>query len=172
LFLPTRLAHGPTSAEKVVQMRDFIPGDIVEMETPRGFAYAQVSHDHPSYPQVVRVFDRIFDRRIDDTDALVRLPVQFLAMISLAAVLERKRCARRLVGNVPVSEPFPVFRTPVRGKQGEIIYCWLWDGRSLSIEADVAGPHQNAPLREVMGVGDFWDRLAQLDQRTRQPHDE
>ncbi|WP_299754730.1 hypothetical protein [uncultured Boseongicola sp.] len=140
-------------------MHEFAVGDIVEIETMNGLIYAQITHDHPSYPPVVVVFDGAFDRRPDHTQSITGRPPRFTALISLASALSRLGKQVTLLANEQVSDPFPIFRTPVRDKLGEIIYWWLWDGRSLAVDTGTSGPNRDAPLREVMGAAEFWRRL-------------
>ncbi len=40
-------------------------GDIVEINTAKGLAYAQYTHKHKQYGALLRVFGRLFDARPD-----------------------------------------------------------------------------------------------------------
>lgn len=146
-------------------MTTFAPGDIVEIKTRGGMVWAQVTHDHPSYPPVVRVFAAPTDARPDDPAAMAEEPVAFTALMQLDAVLARLELPHRVVAHVPVTEPFPTFRMPIRDKQGEVVYWWYWDGRGLrhgTRAEDEA--HAHMPLREVMGAAAFDDALRQTIQ--------
>ena len=70
-------------------MREFSPGDVVEIRTPNGLAYVQVTHRHPSYPEVVRALSGLHEGRPDDPGALAAKPASFTAMIPLKGALDR-----------------------------------------------------------------------------------
>ena len=44
-------------------MSRYQPGDIVEIRLEQGLAYAQLTHEHDSYPPVVRLFRGLSDSR-------------------------------------------------------------------------------------------------------------
>ena len=56
-------------------------GDLIEIPTSRGFAYAQYTHQHPQWGGLVRVFDTMFQERPKDpsviTDGAVRFSTFF-----------------------------------------------------------------------------------------------
>ncbi len=145
-------------------MTTFSPGDIVEIETGAGLAYVQVTHDHPSYPPVVRAFAGQFDTRPVDPRALADGPVAFTALVQLDAVLARMEAPHEVIAHVPVTEDFPTFRMPIRDKAGEIVYWWYWDGRGLRHGAADDDEHELMPRREVMGAAAFRDALADAAQ--------
>lgn len=140
---------------------DFAPGYIVEIRTPAGLAYVQVTHRHPSYPEVVRALPGLHAER-PDLAALAAGPSSFTAMIPLRSALARlgldgERCAR---AEVPETErAFPTFRIPIRDKEGGIAYWWFWDGESLSYDTDLGPEREHLPIREVMSSERFLARL-------------
>ena len=64
-------------------------GDIVEIPTAKGLAYAQYTHDDPSYGQLIRVFEKTFQGRPPDFGDLVYAPVQFSVFFPLKAAVRR-----------------------------------------------------------------------------------
>ncbi|MCE7029955.1 hypothetical protein [Jiella avicenniae] len=143
-------------------MSDLEPGDVVEIGTARGRVYAQVTHDHPSYPSVVRVLEGHFDARPDDLSALVSGESRFTAMIPLESALTRLGREFEKVGSYdvpPAISRFPTFRMPIRDKVGQIVYWWLWDGQGLSYETDLDDAQSKLPLREVMTAKRFGELL-------------
>ncbi|WP_118136879.1 hypothetical protein [Oceanicella sp. SM1341] len=139
------------------------PGEMVEIETPGGHAYAQVTHVHPSYPPVVRAIEGLHATRPADLRLLAAGPTRFVAMIPLDTALARLNVRHALLGAAPVPEaarPFPTFRMPIRDKQGEIVYWWFWDGRGLSYAVDLDAGQAGLPLREVVSGARFMDMLA------------
>ena len=114
----------------------FSPGDIIEIEGAKGLHYVQVTHDHASYPEVVRVLAGTHD----------------------------SRPAGSRIGNAAIPEQdlaFPVFRMPIRNKQGDIAYWWLWNGQGLRYETELTPEAEKYPMREVMSAEAFLRRLAE-----------
>ncbi|MEQ8488275.1 MAG: hypothetical protein RLP08_24825 [Marinovum algicola] len=134
-------------------MTEFEPGDVVEIKTDQGLAYAQVTQRHASYPTVVRALEGTYDSRPDDIAGLVAGGTSFVAMIPLASALPQAGAACEVVARLEVPEAhqaFPTFRMPIRDKAGEIVYWWFWDGRSLSFEVELDRNQSSLPIREVM----------------------
>ncbi len=148
---------------KGIEMTEFEPGDVVEIRTEGRRHYAQVTHRHPSYPPVVRALEGAHGERPQDLEALVAGPTRFVAMIPLAAAMRQAGAECEAVGRVEVPEDrraFPTFRTPIRDKQGEVVYWWFWDGSGLSYDAELSAAQADLPLREVMSGARFLRRLA------------
>ena len=145
-------------------MDDFRPGDLVEIATPKGRAYLLVTHDHQSYPSVVRVLRGLHAGRPDDPAGLASGDPAFTAMIPLAGALARLGLDHRVVARIDPATlgDFPVFRMPIRDKAGAIVYWWYWDGRSLSFDADPARDDEAIPMREILSADAFLDRLLSM----------
>lgn len=149
-------------------MSSFVPGDIVEIPTCDGLAYVQVTHDHPSYPQVIRAVPGLYPERPEDLLQLLSKPPAFVAMIPLEKALARLDINAKLAGHIEIhasQKVFPTFRMPIRNKTGEIVYWWLWDGEGLSFDTDVDNLHNDLPLREVLGAQQFLTKLTQTTVR-------
>ena len=84
-------------------------GDVVEIETPDGLAYAQFAHEHPRYGQLLRVLPGVYEQR-PDVEALAREDERFYVFYPLGAALARDPLVE-LVGHadVPVAG-FPELR--------------------------------------------------------------
>ncbi|PHP65997.1 hypothetical protein CSC94_16770 [Zhengella mangrovi] len=140
-----------------------VPGDIVEIETPGGPAHVQVIHDHPSYPEVVRVLTGLQTARPADLEALARQETRFIAMLPLGRALETGRVRGTRLGTAAIPaecKAFPTFRMPIRDRQGNVVYWWLWDGEGLSHAGDLTAEQALLPIREVMPAETFVARLA------------
>jgi len=107
-------------------------GDVIEIPTPKGLAYAQFTHRHdapPKYGALLRVFPGIFESRPDAFDALVRLEPQFSTFFPLEQAC--KRGIVRVIASEPICatlREFPTFRASEKGKDGSWGPWWLWDG--------------------------------------------
>jgi hypothetical protein len=143
-------------------MTEFEPGDLVEIRWNGRLHYAQVTHRHPSYPPVVRALAGAHARRPEDLAALAGGPTRFIAMIPLATAMRQAGADCEAVARLELPEDqraFPTFRTPIRDKQGEVVYWWFWDGRGLSYDAELTEAQADLPLREVMSGARFLQRL-------------
>jgi len=102
-------------------------GDVIEIETPRGLAYAQYTHEHkdpPRHGSLLHVLPGIYPERPSAFSDLVAEEDRFSVFFPLGAALKRRLV--RIVANEPIPEAkqaFPVFRS----RQGNV--WWLWDGR-------------------------------------------
>jgi len=143
-------------------MNHYRPGDIVEVTTDKGLAYVYVTHEHDSYPPAVRLLPGVHAERPDDIAAHVAQAPFQTAMIPLVSALNRLGLAHRKVGERPLpaaERDFPVFRMPIRDKQGEIIYWWFWDGRGLTYSADLKEQMTSLPMREVISANTLLEVL-------------
>lgn len=144
-------------------MNNLIVGDILEIQTPSGLAYIQISHDHQSYPQVIRALPGIYQERPDDLETLAAKKSLFFAMIPLPFSFDKSDTKAILVGRakIPMSEAaFPIFRIAVRDRYDKILYWWFWDGQGLKYTADPSDPRvNNLPEREVMSAEHLLDSL-------------
>ena len=59
-------------------------GDVIEIATPKGFAYAQFTHDHPMRGEVLRILPGLYASRPADLAALVQ-PARTLRQLLYAA---------------------------------------------------------------------------------------
>jgi hypothetical protein len=87
-------------------------GDVIEIRTNKGLAYAQYTHKHPQYGGLIRVFDHLFSSRPSKFDKLVQEPVRFSTFIPVTAAT--KRGIFKIVGHeeiAHVNRVFPIFRT-------------------------------------------------------------
>lgn len=139
------------------------PGDIVEVTTPKGLAYVQVTHLHPAYPEVVRALPGLFDA-CPDLDALAREPARFVAMVPLEGAIGNGRDGLRKAGSAPVPEAdreFPIFRMAIPDRKGGTAYWWFWDGEGLRYDMEPGPEAETMPLREVLGIAKLVARLAE-----------
>lgn len=109
------------------------PGDVIEIDTPAGLAYAQYTHRHtdpPRYGALLRVLPGIFAERPGDFTELVRGGHRFLCFFPLGAAC--RRGIVRVVAEEAVPEAhrvFPTFRTGNPGPDGRVRVWFTWDGR-------------------------------------------
>lgn len=101
-------------------------GDVLQVLTSQGIAYAQVTHKHPEFGYLIRVFSGFYDAPPEDFSAVVSGPVQFSAFFVVQSAVNQGLLS--VVANTPVPESlqvFPTFRSRNGGTGGSI---WLWSG--------------------------------------------
>ncbi len=105
-------------------------GDVIEIPTPSGLAYAQVTHKHDQFGHLIRVLPGLHAQRPTALALIVRGPSAFVILFLLTSELRRKSVA--IVENLPVpdhSKAFPLFRcgTPDLTTK-RVKTWWFWDG--------------------------------------------
>ena len=139
-------------------------GDVVEIITSNGFAYAQLTHRHtapPKYGDLIRVLNGIFDERPKDIDVVVSGDDQFRTFVPLNAMLKLPEF--NVVGNYEVPEhcqPFPLFRAGNRSpKTKRVAVWWLWDGEREWRVNDLEPGQELLPIRQLITPPILIDRI-------------
>jgi len=129
-------------------------GDIVEFETPKGFAYAQFSNVHERFGELLRVLPGIYQTRREEFADLAQQNERFYVFYPLKAMIKEGLVKVVAHSDVPVqAKPFPLFKAAGwRDPQsGRVQDWWLWDGhrewRVGSLTEDLAA----LPIRAITG---------------------
>jgi hypothetical protein len=105
-------------------------GDIIEIATPDGVAYAHYTHKHPQYGALLRIIPGIHAKPLSNFAELVKCSPQFLTFFPLGAACKRRIV--RIAANEllpPQARTFPTFRTGIANQDGKVDTWWLWDGK-------------------------------------------
>jgi len=130
-------------------------GDIVEIRTAKGLAYALYTHRYaepPKYGALLRVFDRLYPSRPGNIAEIILNPVKFSTFFPLGAAVSRGIVA--IAGNVPVPDHlsvFPIFRAAgfINPKTKRVENWWLWDGNKSWPVGDLKPEQRQLPIRAV-----------------------
>lgn len=125
-------------------------GDVIEISTPRGMAYAHYTHKHAQFGALLRVLPGLFSKRPQDLSGLVDVDPQFMTFFPLGAACNRKIV--EIVGNTKLPErakSFPIFRDGVASKEGRVQTWWLWDGEKEWKIGDLLPGMEHYPIRGV-----------------------
>ena len=126
-------------------------GDVVEIRTAGGLAYAQYTHKHKQYGALLRVFGSFYDMRPSNCASLVRQRPVFSCFFPLGAAVSRKIVS--VIGNVAVPEEaqsFPIFRAGVVDPHSNKVESWwLWDGEQEWRVGDLTSEQRKLPIRGV-----------------------
>lgn len=109
-------------------------GDIVEITTSKGLAYAQYTHEHtkpPCYGSLLRVLPGLYSQRPSDLSELIGQKEKFVTFFPLKSELKHEDTVFKIIANEALPEwavAFPVFRNGLPDREGNVHEWWLWDG--------------------------------------------
>ncbi|MGA7669291.1 MAG: hypothetical protein WBW04_02650 [Nitrolancea sp.] len=138
-----------------------VAGGIVEIETPNGLAYAQFTHRHPEYGELIRVFSGVHDQRPEDFSEIVTAEEQFMAFILLDAAVRAGLLAIVDREEIPESKrAFPTFRSNAFRKLNEVTKnWWLWDGEQSWFVGELTDEQRHFPILEIANTAAIVIRL-------------
>lgn len=130
-------------------------GDVVEIPTKLGTAYAQFSHYHdqpPKFGALLRVLPGVFKERPKNLGAIVAGKELFFAFFPIQAAINRGIV--RVVGREPIpsrAQQFPLFRAGnINSVTGRVEQWWLWNGaKSWKIDS-LSDDQLDLPIEEVV----------------------
>lgn len=124
-------------------------GDIVEIKTQRGFAYALYTHQHERYGSLLRVFGQIYAERPISFEPLLAEPPQFDTFYPLLGAVKKGNVS--VAAHVGIPEHlwrFPVFRAEGGiSSDGTVQNWWLWDGKNEWRVGDLSAEEKKYPVR-------------------------
>lgn len=138
-------------------------GDLVEIKTARGLAYAQVTHLHSTYGTLMRMLPSFHEGRPDDLAPIVDQKEMYVAFVALGVPITKGSIT--VVGNLPVptwARSFPLFRcgTP-NPKTNNVEVWWLWDGENYQRVGRLTAEQRKLPISGIWGDQFLIDRLEQ-----------
>lgn len=126
-------------------------GDIIEIPTTKGLAYAQYSHKHKQYGTMIRILDGLFESRPEDFAQLVKRKPKFVTFFPLGAAVNRE--IFYIVGHAEVpdeAKPFPIFRSGPPDRDGKVHNWWLWDGEKEWMVGHLSDEQRRLPIRSIV----------------------
>ena len=112
-------------------MRPARIGDVIEIPTARGLAYAQFTHKMPVYGSLIRVVEGLWGARPQALNEVVNAPTRVFTFFPVAAALNQKVVS--LAGTLPVPPQFAGFplmrKAGLEPLGGGRVDWWLWDGK-------------------------------------------
>ncbi|HEX4119712.1 MAG TPA: hypothetical protein VH619_03710 [Verrucomicrobiae bacterium] len=131
-------------------------GDIVEIRTRKGKAYAQYYHHHsspPGYGALLRVLPGFFSERPANFHDLAKKRESFSTFFALQAAVNRGLVQIAASTEVPAyAKSFPLFRSGIPNPEtGKIEMWWLWDGTNAWRIGGLNEDQLDLPIRGVIG---------------------
>lgn len=126
-------------------------GDIIEIPTAKGLAYAQFTHKHKMYGALLRVLDELFESRPEYFVALVKRRHRFVTFFPLGAAVNRGIFSVVAHEEVPEeAKKFPTFRSGLEDRTGGVETWWLWDGEREWRVSTLTPEQRVFPILEVV----------------------
>ena len=127
-------------------------GDIYEIETSVGLAYAQFTHDTDGgrFGEVLRILDGIHGKRPSN---FTGIPTKYVILYPLTKLVRKGEGYVEFVANEevpPEAREFPMFRNGTPGQDGKVADWWLWDGHNERRVGKLAPEQRSYPFFEVL----------------------
>lgn len=129
-------------------------GDVIEVPTKLGYAYAQFSHYHskpPRYGALLRILPGIFRERPKDFAELVAKREEFSVFFPLQAAIDKGIFS--VVANEaipPKAKQFPLFRAGnINPATGKVEQWWLWDGDESRRTEGLTDKQLDLPIKSI-----------------------
>ena len=137
--------------DKVNDARKVSVGDIAEIPTSRGLAYAQCSHVHPMYAHLLRVLPRFYDRRPANLEIEICQKEAFLVFFPLQTAVNAG--IFKIVGHCGVPghvTEIPEFSTGLQDRvTKKVKEWWLWDGKRETRGGEIHDSRRGTRIPEV-----------------------
>ena len=110
-------------------------GDVVEIETPIGLAYAQFMNEDQSFGAIIRVLPGTFESQPEDIAALIAGPDRFVVCYLVRTAIRTHRV--RWVGHEPLPQRSRAFPLMLWGgltlRDGTVSSWSLYDGKRTTL---------------------------------------
>jgi hypothetical protein len=138
-------------------------GDLVEIPTSRGLAYAQYSHHKDRWGALLRVLPGFHRDRPRNFEHLVRSKARFVTFFPLGAAMAQG--IFEIVGNEPVpveAQRFPLFRKAgFVDREGRVQDWLLWDGENEWKVGKLSSDQRQLPILAVWNDTLLVERIEQ-----------
>lgn len=126
-------------------------GDIIEIPTSKGLAYAQYAHRRKNWGALIRVLSGFYKERPHSFSELINQPERFVVFFPLQAAVSRRIFEVIAHEEVPVfAQRFPLFRAAgFVDRDGRVINWLLWNGESEWRVERLTDEQRQLPLRQV-----------------------
>lgn len=126
-------------------------GDIVEIPSAKGFAYAQYTHTKPALGALIRVMPGFYATRPTDFDPIMAGKERFCIFLPLQQAVSRGIFQIVARAGVPRhAQGFPVLRGDgFTDREGRVHDWWIWDGDREWRVASLTPEQRGLSPREV-----------------------
>ena len=138
-------------------VRRIKPGDVFELETPKGLAYIQYIHTDPMMGELIRALYPLHERRPSSLIQAASGAERFHTFFPLRAALAKQVVL--YVENVELPAHLkrpPMMRVPgrINGAAKRVETWWIWDGARSWVVDDLTEEQRQFSIKAV--VNDTW----------------
>ncbi len=138
-------------------------GDIIEIPTSLGLVYAQHTHFHREYGELLRVYAQKYAQRPADLSQILQGDQQLMCFYPLQAAIKFRLV--EAVGHCPVpaeSAAFPLFRTGIEDRDTlKVKNWWFWDGERSWPHGELTPEQERYPMRGIWNHEYLIDRIVE-----------
>lgn len=130
-------------------------GDIVEIRTPRGLAYAQYTHEDAQFGSLIRVLPGLYESRPSDLARVAREQHLWVTFFPVSVGVRRGLIALAGHAEVPSDAArFPVFKVPGLHdpRTGRPLDWGLWDGKRESGPLELSNDQWRLPTLQIVNL--------------------
>jgi hypothetical protein len=140
---------------KKAGQRNLAPGDVLEIVTDKGLAYAQCSQLHPMFGPLLRVLPGFHQVRPTDFSTVVNQRELYHVFILWDSSVDPAIVAIVCRQEVPEqSKTFPLFRDGIADPTtGRVPVWWLWDGERSWPVGELTADQRRLSIRTM------WDEV-------------
>jgi hypothetical protein len=126
-------------------------GDLIEIPTRQGLAYAQYTHQKAQWGALIRVLPGLHGSRPPDLEAVAKQKETFSTFFPLKAAIAKR--IFKIVGKAsvpPEAQKFPLFRAAGGiDRDGRVLNWFLWDGEREWKVDGLTDEQRHLPIRGV-----------------------
>ncbi|MEN3801220.1 hypothetical protein ABDZ32_11620 [Aeromonas veronii] len=133
-------------------------GDVLQVLTSKGVAYAQVTHKDPEFGFLIRFFSGLYDSVPADFSTVVNASVQFSAFFVVQSAVNQGLLSVAANTLIPDRlKAFPIFRSRNGGPGGSI---WLWSGgEAVRLDRSLTPEEQTYPTEGIISAPLLVERI-------------
>lgn len=140
--------------KKPRSQRNLLIGDMLEIRTKKGLAYAQCTHKVPFFGHLIRVLPGFHRAPIEDCSKVAAAQECFVTFVFWNKNVDRN--VMHVVGRVAVPErckQFPLFKDgSADPKTGKTSTWWLWDGNKEWRVGKLTAKQKDLPMRWILNT--------------------
>lgn len=127
------------------------PGDVVEIPTSKGLAYALYTHWNKEFGYLIQVLENLHRVRPKNIQEIFHGPISIVTFFPLQTAMRMGMVA--VVGNIQIPDrlsKFPIFRAGfVSPATGKVSDWWFWDGEKEWRVGKITDKQKEMPIRAI-----------------------
>jgi hypothetical protein len=135
-------------------------GDIVEIPTAKGFAYAQFTHEHSRFGALIRILPSFFPVRPLKVDEIASSQEVFFTFVPLQTLVNSKVWQIVATCDIPKRiRDFPILRFGLPDRHGHVSSWKLWDGEKEWSVGTLTSEQKRLSIRSILNAALIVERI-------------